>query len=48
VFRVTLFQEHFFMIKAGTVTMFPGRRGERDVFEGGGIERTAIIAAVLK
>jgi hypothetical protein len=34
VFRVTLFQEHFFMIKAGAVTMIPGRRGERDVFGG--------------
>jgi hypothetical protein len=33
-FRVTLFQEHFFMIKAGAVTMIPGRRGERDVFGG--------------
>ena len=33
VFRVTLFQEHFFMINAGMVTMFPGSRTERDVFD---------------
>lgn len=32
VFRVTLFQEHFFMIKAEKVTLFTGSRAQRDVF----------------